>query len=286
MSLLLLVILAGLVLFWAHKVELHQFQINRHDVTLRKIIPGQPLKILHLSDVHFALPNVMLSRFFTRLGEEEYDLAVLTGDIIDCEEGIHNAVENLKKIKTKHGFFAVFGNHDYYDYRFKDIFLHNFPGQSKPETLNPTDVLQAALEGIGVRVLLNRTEEINAAGVPFLIHGLDDPTTGRASIRETLASYDPAKINLLLTHTIDAFMDISHHEIDLSFSGHSHGGQIRFPVIGPVFTHTILGRAYADGIVTLKGAVCSVSRGLGCGRFLPFRLLCPPEAVVLNVFGI
>ncbi len=285
MPLLLLFILAVLVFFWAHKVELHQFQINRHDVTLRKKI-SRPLKILHLSDIHFALPNVMLSRFFNRLAAEEFDLAVLTGDIIDCEEGIHNAVENLRKIKTRYGFFAVFGNHDYYDYRLKDIFLHNFPGQSKPEALNPTDILQAALEGIGIRVLRNRTEEILAEGTPVLIHGLDDPTTGRASIRETLASYDPAKINLLLTHSIDAFLDISEHEIDLSFSGHSHGGQVRFPVIGPIFTHTTIGRAYVDGIVTLKGAVCSVSRGLGYGRNLAFRLLCPPEAVVLNVFGV
>ena len=276
---------AAAILFYAHKVELHQFEINRYDITLRKKI-ARPFKILHLSDIHFAQPNILLSRFFTRLAAEEFDLAVLTGDIIDCEEGIHNAVENLKKIKTRDGFYAVFGNHDYYDYRYKDIFLHNFPGQSKPETLNPTGVLQAALEGVGIHVLRNATHEVMAGGTAILIHGLDDPTTGRASIRETLASYDPAKVNLLLTHSIDAFMDISEAEIDLSFSGHSHGGQIRFPGIGPVFTHTILGRAYAAGIVTLNGAVCSVSRGVGYGRFLPFRLLCRPEAVVLNVYGV
>ncbi len=285
MFILGLLVCGGLLALWANKVELHAFQINRHDVTLRRVL-AVPLKILHLSDIHFARPNLLLSRFFSQLAGEEFDLIVLTGDIIDCEEGIHTCVDDLKKLKAKHGFFAVFGNHDYYDYQLKDVFCHDFPGQTYPQTLNPTDVLQRALEGIGVKVLRNQTFETQVGDVSILVHGLDDPTTGHASIRETLKNYDPEKVNLLLTHSIDAFMDVGENEIDLSFSGHSHGGQVCLPLWGPILTHTMLGRAYAAGIVSLKGAVCSVSRGLGYGRCMPFRLLCPPEAVVLNVYGV
>ncbi len=244
------------------------------------------MRILHLSDTHFARSNPWLTRFFKRLAAEEYDLIVLTGDIIDCEEGIHSCVETLKWLKAKRGFYAVFGNHDYYDYHLKDIFIHNFPGQPKPETLNPSEVLKEALKNTGVSVLFNETREVMVREVPVLIHGLDDPTTGRANVRETLSRFDPQKINLLLTHTVDAFLDIGEGEIDVSFSGHSHGGQIRLPFLGPILTHTIMGRAYAAGIVRVKGAVCSISRGIGYGRFLPFRLLCPPEAVILDVYGV
>lgn len=279
-------ILAGvlLLMLWMHKVEVHQFQINRHAVRLQKPLRSA-LTLLHLSDIHFARPNPAMARFFDRLATETYDLIVLTGDIIDCPEGVALAREHLSKLRSRYGFFAVFGNHDYYDYRTKDAFLHNFPGQQHPKNLNPADDLQRVLEEAGIVVMRNETRELETAAGPLLVHGLDDPTTGRASIRKTLENYDAEKINLLLTHSIDAFYDISEGEIDLSFSGHSHGGQVRLPWIGPLVTHTTMGRRYASGIMTVKGAVCCVSRGVGYGRVLPFRLLCPPEAVVLTVSG-
>ncbi len=281
---LFLALLGFLLFLYMHKVALYQFQLNRHHVLLRKKI-AKPLSILHLSDIHFTGPNPPLDHFFEQLAQETYDLIVLTGDIIDCESGVHHAVKTLAAMKSRHGFFAVFGNHDYYDYQFKDAILHNFPGQSKPEILNPSETLKAALESIGIVVMRNETREIDVEGTAILIHGLDDPTTGRASIRKTLQNYDACKINLLLTHSIDAFYDIGDDEIDLSFSGHSHGGQVRLPVLGPIVTHTTMGRAYASGLLQVKGAVCSISRGIGFGRVLPVRLLCPPEAIVLTVTG-
>jgi len=284
MMVLILPILAVLLFLYMHKVALYQFEINRHEVILRKKT-AKSFSILHLSDIHFTGPNPPLDQFFEKLSLETYDLIVLTGDIIDNESGVCQAVKTLAQLKSRCGFFAVFGNHDYYDYQFKDALLHNFPGQSKPETLNPSETLKAALEGAGIVVLRNETIEIDVQGTALLIHGLDDPTTGRASIRKTLENYDAAKINVLLTHSIDAFYDIGEDEIDLSFSGHSHGGQVRLPVIGPILTHTTMGRSYASGIRQVKGAVCSISRGIGFGRVLPFRLLCPPEAIVLTVTG-
>lgn len=286
MVLILIFFLAcGLLFLYMHKVALYQFEINRHQVLLPKKLT-KPIKILHLSDIHFTGPNPPLDRFFERLAQEEYDLIVLTGDIIDCESGISHAVTTLSRIRSKLGCFAVFGNHDYYDYRLQDACFHNFPGQTKPKNLNPSEALKEALERAGIIVLRNETRELDVEGTALLIHGLDDPTTGRASIRKTLENYDAEKINLLLTHSIDAFYDIADDEIDLSFSGHSHGGQVRFPILGPIATHTTMGRAYASGILRVKGAVCSISRGIGFGRVLPFRLLCPPEAIVLTMTGL
>jgi len=281
---LILIILAAGLWLWMTQVEVYRFQINRYDVSLRKPL-GSPLRILHLSDTHFFKPNPRLKRFYDRLACDEVDLIVVTGDIMDHETGIDFCVETLKKLKSRYGTYAVLGNRDYYDFRLGDILGHNFPSQSRPKRENPTNKLVEALTGGGIRVLRNETIEIQHEGASVLIHGLDDPTTGHASIRETLANYHPKKVNLLLTHSVDAFIDIGEGEIDVSFSGHSHGGQVRLPWIGPIITHTTLGKKYVDGIVDLKGAVCSISRGIGTGRFAPLRLLAPPEAIILTLKG-
>lgn len=282
---------AGLALFlWMHYIEPFRFQISRHRVTIRKKLPG-PLSILHLSDIHFAGRNTRLDAFFDRLAGEQYDYVFISGDIIDCIAGIPFAVENLSKLKARHGIFTVLGNHDYLDYRPFEMIVHNiyeimerdYPARFRPQNRQRYDLLIKALEQIGIRVLRNETVASAPGGVPVLIHGLDDATTGQASLRKTFRNYEAGKVNILLTHTVDVFLDIENEEIDLSFSGHSHGGQIRLPWYGAVITHTMIGREFASGIVSHKGAVCSISRGLGSSRYLRLRFLCRPEAILLTV---
>ncbi len=270
------------LLVWMFAVEPRLREINRYEVSITKKLP-RPLRILHLSDIHFARPDAALAKFFDRLAAEDFDAVLISGDIMDCKEGLPVCIENLKKLKPAHGIFAVFGNHDYFDYSFFDVILHNFPGQREPVSTQPTHLFASEMQAAGIRVMRNETLEINAGGAALLIHGLDDPTTGRANVRKAMQQFEPAKINILLTHTIDAFLDIGENEIDLSFSGHSHGGQIRLPFIGALLTHTMMGRAYAGGVMLVKGAVCSISRGVGASRMLWPRLLCRPEAIVLTV---
>jgi len=271
-----------LTLWMFHEASL--YEINRYPVKIRKKL-HQSFKVLHLTDIHFYKKHSKMESFFDRLADEEFDFVLISGDIIDSLEGIPVAGENLKKLKAKNGIYAVLGNHDYYDYYFGDVLLHNFPGQRKPRRIQKVDLLLSTLKEAGIRVLRNETLAFSHQGDAFLLHGLDDPTTGKANIRETLKNYDPEKINILLTHSVDVFLDIGRNEIDLSFSGHSHGGQIRLPWIGAILTHTTIGKQYVSGIRRLRGAICSISRGLGCGRFLPVRLLCKPEVIVLEVYG-
>lgn len=277
-------LLASLLIVWAFWIEPRLIQLSRHEIALQKFL-SRPVRILHLSDTHFAGPHKAISNFFDRLSQESLDFVVVTGDIMDCEEGLPFCIENLKKLKTRYGIFAVFGNHDYFDFQFADVFLHNFPGQGRPLISQRVDFFEQSLEEAGIRVLRNETETVVIEDTPLLIHGLDDPTTGHADLLKAMQNFDPEKINILLTHTIDAFLDLGENQIDLSFSGHSHGGQIRLPLVGPIVTHTSLGRPYAAGIFDLKGAVCTVSRGLNASRFLRARLLCRPEAILLTVKG-
>ncbi len=275
-----LLMAAGFV--WTFWIEPRSYQINRHSVRIRKSLPRE-IRIIHLSDIHFAGDDPHLGRFFDRLAGEKVDFVFLTGDILDCAAGLESCIQNLKKLRPSCGSFAVFGNHDYYDYRLWDVFGRSAPGKKKPRRLNPIELFQNVLEKNGVRVLRNETVEVSVNGHPVVIHGLDDPVTGRANVRKTLENFQPEKINILLTHTIDVFLDIGEDEIDLSFSGHSHGGQVCAPMIGPIVIHTVFGREFVSGVQQLKGAHCSISRGLGASRYFFFRFLAPPEAIVLTV---
>ena len=262
--------LSLLFLTWMF-LESSHYQISRRSAEVAKPLP-HTLNILHLSDIHFRGEDKNLESFFEKMGQATYDFVFITGDIFDCPQGA-GATRFFKKLKSRHGIYAVFGNHDYYNYGFFDMALHYTQGQGKPHQAQPAGIFEKALEEAGVRLLRNETVEIEVEGTPILIHGLDDPVTGHANVRRAMLNFNYKKINVLLTHSIDVFLDIGDNEIDLSFSGHSHGGQVRLPVIGPLLTHTNLGRQYTDGVKKLKGAVCSISRGVGTSRFYRIRFL-------------
>lgn len=277
-------LLAAAVFVWTAVVEPRSFRISRHAVRLKKPL-ARSLHLLHLSDIHFAFSDPLLNRFFDRLAREPCDFIFVTGDVIDCEEGIPACVENLSKLKPSQGMYVVFGNHDYYEYRGIDVLFRSFRAEGHPKTRQRIELLHRALVEAGIRVLRNETAEVSFFGTPLLIHGLDDPTTGREDMGKTLTQCDPGKINILLTHTINVFAAIGEDQMDLALAGHSHGGQIRLPLIGPIVTHTYIGRRYVSGVMPLKGAICCVSRGVNASRFFKWRLLCPPEAIILEVRG-
>lgn len=87
---------------------------------------------------------------------------------------------------------------------------------------------------------------------------------------------------ILLSHDPDIFPDAAGLGIQLTLAGHTQGGQIQLPFIGPLVTDTHLGRHFADGLVSLPGGQMYVTRGIGTTR-IPVRFLCPPEAALLTL---
>jgi len=87
----------------------------------------------------------------------------------------------------------------------------------------------------------------------------------------------------LLIHHLDGLLKLSHHGPDLVFAGHTHGGQIRIPLLGPLFCETKLPRRYVEGLHPYQGMTVFVSRGLGAGRTIFPRLACRPEAVLFEL---
>jgi len=93
------------------------------------------------------------------------------------------------------------------------------------------------------------------------------------------------KLCICLTHTPDQQLlkEISSYGADIILCGHTHGGQVRLPLIGAIITGANVKRKYASGLFYFKNFVLFTSRGLGEGRYSPFRFYCQPEAVLINI---
>lgn len=278
----LILCLSGL-LVWTHWVEPNWFRLRREIVRLRKSL-RQPLTILHLSDFHFTKQRFFVERFFNRLACLETDFVFLTGDLIDSPEGIDVCIANLRKLRARKGIYAVLGNHDYRTYPFRDqvvrLLTARICGTERPET----DRLKRSLREIGVRLLVNEHVLIPLEeGKEITLIGIDDPITGRADLNRAFQGITNGILHVALTHSPILFPALERRGVDVAFAGHTHGGQIRLPGIGP------LPYAYRlEPIIDSTrryGFTGFVTRGMGANPLTRLRFFCRPEAVLVRIEG-
>lgn len=267
---------------WASFIEPHWYRLRRVTVHGQKKI-RKPITILHLSDIHFTKNEGSKRGFFQKLSMLNPDLIFLTGDIIDNDEGIETAARMISGLRGRYGTFLVLGNHDYYDYQWIDNVRYHL-GLSKASIhRNNVSRYVSEMKRIGVHVLVNESMRLEVHGNPVLIGGTDDPVTQKIDFERTLHNLGPSTFNILLIHQLDGLLKLSHHGIDLVFAGHTHGGQIRFPLIGPLVCDTKLPRRYVEGLHKYQDMTVFVSRGLGAGRSLFPRFACRPEAIFFEI---
>jgi predicted MPP superfamily phosphohydrolase len=224
-----------------------------------------PLRIVQISDSHANtrfMPASRLQRVVDRVNALKPDIVVLTGDY--AGDGVlgtdplppDQAVAPFAGLKARLGVYAVLGNHD-----------HLFERRE----------IKAALERAHVRLLNNERTRVG----PVMIAGIDDWNVGRPDLSRALYAIDPARPTILLSHTPDAFPRVD-RQVGLTLAGHTHGGQIAPPLIGPILTASIYGRRYVHGHVAENGHDLIVSAGLGTS-VLPIRIGVPPEIVLVTV---
>ena len=280
----LLWVIGGLLaaVFWAFFVEPNWFRLRRVTIHGQKKLKT-PITILHLSDIHF-VKNLGSKRFFfQKLSILNPDLIFLTGDIIDNEGGIETAAQTISGLRARYGTFLVLGNHDYYDYRAIDNVRYHLGLGKTAINRNNISRFISEMKRVGVHVLVNGSARFQVHGMPVFIGGTDDPVTQRVDFERTLHDMTPETLNILLIHHLDGLLKLSHHGIDLVFAGHTHGGQIRFPFLGPLFCETKLPRRYVEGLHRYKDMTVFVSRGMGAGRSIFPRFACRPEAIFFEV---
>lgn len=248
-------------------------------------LPG-PLRVLHLTDLHFFNGQTYRRDAIHRAAGEDYDFVFITGDLIDDDSGIDLCIEALRPLKARHGAFCVLGNHDYVYFRADDLFPAGSKMNQRMWVYNDSERLIAELRGIGITVLRNELARVDIDGGALQIAGVDDPYLGRDDIEKTFEGYDPSLPGICLVHAPERYDEVCRSGVQLVLCGHTHGGQICIPGFRPPVTRTTAPIEFADGMTRLNGAVHFVSNGLGSGRVTRPRFWRPPEYVAFELnFG-
>lgn len=241
--------------------------MTRYTLTLKKLPKEMDgLKIVQISDLHHAKFGKAQQKLIERVKEEKPDMIVITGDLVDryqynLDRSLQ-AVEGFVKIAPV---YYVVGNHEV--------------------SLNDVPTITALLKEIGVHALANESIPYFKNGAGIDIVGIDDPLNGK-STEEML---DEALMNkahpfqLLLAHRPEFYKEYAAYDIDLTFNGHAHGGQIRIPGVGGLIDHQLnLFPKHIEGVEQHDQMTQVISRGLGNSRVL-LRIFNPPEIVVTTL---
>jgi predicted MPP superfamily phosphohydrolase len=235
------------------------------------------LTIVQLTDIHVGpfMPKEELLAYVEAVNRLRPDLVALTGDFVAASPTeVAPCVEALAGLKARLGVFACLGNHDFY--------------------AGAADELARLLEQRGIRVLRNEAVSIATGNTSFHILGIDDLRWGEPDLTRALqmAQEETGEIRLLLSHRPEIFPEAARKGLDIVFSGHYHGGQIKLaprpgsPSIASLIT------PYAEGLFHLgrsegaqqsaRGALLFVSRGIGITG-LPVRINCSPQIAHLTL---
>jgi uncharacterized protein len=197
------------------------------------------------------------------------DLVLLTGDFVtsppfgDRSRGLADAepcAQLLQKLQATHGRWAVMGNHD---------------------VISGAPQVTAALRAAGLAVLSNSAVPIENNGGRFWLAGVGDVLLKTADLHSALQPVPPDEAVILMAHEPDYADYVARYPVDLQLSGHSHGGQIRFPLLPPLYLPP-LGRKYVSGLHRIRELMLYTNIGLGTIT-IPVRLNCPPEVTLITV---
>ncbi len=229
---------------------------------LPEVLDG--FRIVQLSDFHFLTGDTrFLEAIHALLEKVETDLCVLTGDYrfgyYGSQEHVREQVRGvLAGVQARYGFYGILGNHDLSD-------------------------IVAPLRELGIHMLVNQGMLAPAPGAPLWIAGVDDPHKFRSdSVDAALAGAPEDAFKLFLAHSPECIAQAAARGVNLYLCGHTHGGQVRLPLIGPLFLNARCRRAYAGGRWRFGAMSGYTTYGLGTTD-LPVRYYCPPEAVRITL---
>lgn len=222
------------------------------------------LRLALVSDLHvgFFFDADDLAAMVERVAAARPDAVLLCGDLVNqFSEECELLARGLAELRAPLGIFAVPGNHDYYADR-------------------SLRVWRRAVESVGAYVLLNRGVRLRRDGAALWLAGVDDLREGTPDLEAALAGREPGEPAILLSHHPDFFPHAARAGVELTLSGHTHGGQVLLGGRTPL-RHTRHG--FWSGRFERGNAQLYVGRGTGVS-FLPLRRGAPPElpVIVLN----
>jgi uncharacterized protein len=263
-------------------VEHHWFRLTRYRLDILSTDAERGFSILHLSDLHFVTDDRKKERFLRELPPA--DVTILTGDILGEADAVEAVVRALGPVRGRVGSFFVLGSNDYYRPQPLNYFRYFTDERSYRRRIyrSRAEDLARALAADGWVHLKNVRQEVMLGGVAVELLGLDDPHIHRADL-SVAPRHAPTRLGLAVVHSPDPAPELAALGYDLIVAGHTHGGQVRFPVVGAVVTNSHIPRALAMGLHRLGRSFLHVSPGIGTSKYAPFRFLCRPEAALLEL---
>lgn len=244
---------------------------GRSTVVIRRVvvpIAGLPSdlegkSIAHVSDFHFRRWGRVLAYARDLLETLPYDLLVATGDYSAWPRAWRHARgmvrDFFEPLADRGPCLAVLGNHD------------------DPRLLDGAD--------LPLTFLRNESRRVELGAGSIVVAGLDQNHNKNECLSTTMESVDGEAVTILLAHYPSTVYRLGSHRVDLLLAGHTHGGQIRLPLLGCLWTHDRLPTRMARGLHRVDRTWLHVSAGLGVSPPILMRINCPPEISILTLTG-
>ncbi len=262
-------------------IEHSWFRITRHRLDILPADAPGPITVLHLSDLHFTSREPRKTRFLASLPRA--DITVVTGDFLAEPAAVETVVAALRPtLGTGAGWF-VLGSNDYYVPRPLN-YLAYFRKERHPRRAHRGRAadLRAQLAADGWEDLTNVHRAIQINGVPIELLGLDDAHIHLHDLTVAPRT-QPDRFGFAVMHSPDSAPETAALGYDFMVAGHTHGGQVRLPLVGALVTNSSMPRRLASGLIRMGGAIMYLSPGMGTSKFAPFRFFCRPEAALLEL---
>lgn len=273
MALLAALALLGLVVYstW---IEPFNLQVTRQTLDVPGWTRGKPVRLLHVGDIHVERSGPRERRLNALIEQLQPDVIVFSGDFVSLSyTHDERAKADIRAIISR--WSAPLG-------------VYVVPGTPMVEPLPRVVEFTRALDNLTLTP--NRWVTVDTPRGALHILGLITThliETDRASLERLTAQMPATGLKLLLTHAPDLAPDAAEAGFDLYLCGHTHGGQIRLPLLGAVFSGSAFGQQFIKGRYALKKMTLYTTRGVGLeGLGAPrARFLCPPEIVLWELNG-
>lgn len=250
--------------FYGTRLETEWLELERVMVPIKGLDTGlEGFKIALLSDFHL-YPHTrleFLQRAIDQANEIQADLVALTGDFVQKDaEAIYDLAPALARLNAKYGIFSVLGNHDHW---------------------KGASLVREELDRNGLNVLDNQGLSLPHPSGQVFLAGVDDAWAGNPDPAKALDRHRGESLTILLSHEPDPADEYQKDpRITLQLSGHSHGGQVRFPLAGSPFLPP-WGKKYDLGLYQVGDMWLYTNRGLGVT--VPIRFNCRPEVTEITL---
>ena len=233
----------------------------------------EPIRVLHISDLHVERLTDREAKVLQLAREAKPDLIVISGDYVNLSynrdpETLREVHQLLSELSAPHGVYATLGS----------------PPVDLRETVLPL------FEGLrNVTLLRHGWQKVDMCnGRSLAVLGMDcthDLPVDAGRLARLVSAVPCDLPQLLVYHSPELMPEAAEHGIDLYVCGHTHGGQVRLPIIGPIFTSSQLGRRFVMGLYRMGRTTLFISRGIGLeGLSAPrVRFMCPPEMTLITI---